>query len=347
MALAEDGEIEFDTDLPDIDPGVVAAYERVTGESLDEPDGVVETRGTEPAEVEEEEVDWRAAAEEARIEAAKANNAAAQARMQQREINRRIDQLIAAQQAASAPKPEAPPEIDFDEDPKGWIAQEQERTRQSVEALRQDLKPKEPTPEERQYQQLDSYMSTAKSAEQQFAAEQPDYYDAVGHAQKVMADQMKSIYGDAPLLNPQTGEPILTADGETVPRYLWEANKAETAFVSQALQQGQNPAAVYYEKAKQWGYQGGEQSAPGNPQAAAIKHGLANNRSLSKSSGAGTRPKANEMTIEEFNRLNSSTDPEEQAWVSGIWHHDGGVIANQILKQGKARIPDSVKPLRL
>lgn len=370
--LTEDGDIEFDTDIPGVDPLVMQAYEsieaqtggpavsdieEVADEGEDEPEQVAASEEDGDETAEELDVDWRARAEEAERAAARAEYSAKQARLQAKEqrerIESRIEALVAAQQKATEPPPE--PEPDFDSDPKGWIERQNESVLRAVDEVRQQVTPREPTPEEQQYQQLQQYQQTTSAYEQQFAASTPDYYEAVSHAQKALADQQRSIYGDQPLIDPQTNQPILDGEGNVVPRYLWEANRAEAAMVTNWMQQGVNPAEAYYNAAKStygWaapegGEEGEAEAAPRRTAASHVREGLAKNRSLGRSSGAAKRGKANEMTAEEFARMNASHDPEDQAWVAGIWNHSSGQLASQILKDGRATIPSDVKPLRL
>ncbi len=363
--ITEDGQIEFDTSLPEIEDAVIAQYEAQNGEkaTLSEEGEAVEATpeespGPEPVAAEgeaesEPEIDWQARAVEAEEQAKNANHSAAQARLAQKATDDRVDALIAAQQAAAVPVPEPTPEIDFDEDPKAWLQQQSEQQLHAVKEAVAELKPVELTQEERQYNQLAEFMDDAKESEAEFTKGHPDYLEAVGSSQKRLAESMHGIYGGGPLKNDQ-GQPIIDNQGNTYPRFMWEANKAEFAMVQAWKAAGKDPAAEYYARAQGEGYEaktgGGSlgsapESAPAETQASQVRKGLENSRSVGKSSGTGGKMRANEMTADEWQRLNESHDTEDKAWVAGLWNYNSGSIANELMQNGRARIPDNVKPI--
>ena len=146
-----------------------------------------------------------------------------------------------------ARQPAPPPAPDKAQDPVGYLEHQIEQTRQQVQPVQQ-LEQRLNNWE--QFQRVKYYVDTAET---EFAAKTPDYYNAMDRIREARLAQYK-LQG----LNEQQQQQQLGHD-------TW-------AFAVSMMQQGRNPAEAVYELARAYGYSG---SAPADATAATGDAGAA------------------------------------------------------------------------
>lgn len=175
------------------------------------------------------------------------------------------------------PKPEPPPDITVD--PVTNIDQRlraQEEYRQQLE--RQQLEQQESSQRAQQEQQ---FLATYHGVAQEFSAKTPDFMPAYQFLMKSREDELVASGVDA-----QTAKSMITSE--------------EVFLVSQAFNQGANPAERIYKLAKARGF---KQQVSGDDKIATIEKG----QQAKSLSGGGTTPKEPDS----YEALNEITDDAE------------------------------------
>jgi len=163
----------------------------------------------------------------------------------------------------NTPQPAPPPSVE--EDIFGAVR----ATGEAVEELRQRMAARDAQDRAARREQdvVDAYRNDAA----QFEARHPDFRAAYGHLLASRAQELAALGYD----DPQAIHNALMAD--------------EFAVAQAALARRQSPAEIIYNLARQRGYAGGAQAAPGRggERLATIARGQAANKSLSAAGGAG------------------------------------------------------------
>lgn len=141
------------------------------------------------------------------------------------------------------PKP-PPPTPDYTQDPKAYVDhQVQEGVNKALAELKgvqakveETGKTAEQIQAESRYNQFVTHLG---NVEQQFVAQNGDYYEALNHVRTVRAQQFSELYPQA------TAEQIRTAIAQE-----------ELQLAAQIMQAGRNPCEVAYRYAKTMGYSG-------------------------------------------------------------------------------------------
>lgn len=152
----------------------------------------------------------------------------------QREL---LDNLrrLRAERKAETEKIEAEPEIDYLEDPKGYVDSKLDKTLAELrEAKEQGTKLEQAQKQQAVMQQV---VTNAASQEQAFVKETPDYYNALGRIREVMSSQLKLQYPDA-----------------TDAQIQQTVAQRELAEAANILSRGGNVAQYAYQYAKTLGY---------------------------------------------------------------------------------------------
>lgn len=224
---------------------------------------------------------------------------------------KRIADLEARLQALQ-PKPEAPKEPSYDEDPAGWLRYQQEQLRKTTAELEARTKAQQEQYEKLQQQQ--QVQRALSMAEAEATREIPDYYDGLAHWRQA---EMRKLQ-----LHPQHvidgAVQALGYDPEAIQPWQKIAvlqQYSEQQEAQRLLSMGMNPGRYIYDFAKNiYGYQpksaaqGIAQPAPAAPaapadkasaQLARIQEGMAESGSLG--GGASASPKKeddeNELTF--------------------------------------------------
>lgn len=149
----------------------------------------------------------------------------AELRLQMETGNQRLQELM-----AKFEQPQA--QVDPNVDPVGAITHGQKQLQQKVEELAErDQFRQEQTLRQQQEAHLER---TWAASSQQFVSKQPDFPEAYNHLFHNVMRQFSRVYGEE-----QAGQ---------MARGMWQD------VVVAASQNGENPAAVMYEMAKDWGY---------------------------------------------------------------------------------------------
>jgi hypothetical protein len=167
------------------------------------------------------------------------------AELQQRDITLgEFQKKIADLEAKMAPKPEAPVEPDYLEDPKGYVDTKLtsvlSKIEQANKAAAERLERTEQTAAQanQQVEVQQFFMQDMRAHEQQFVVENPDYYEALEHLRNVRAAQLREFTPEI------TKEQIAqTIRGE------------ETQLAIQLARQGRSPAQTALNLARHYGYQ--------------------------------------------------------------------------------------------
>lgn len=185
-------------------------------------------------------------------------------RRQRALLEGRFEELARRLQPAGPPPPAAP---DPDADPAGYLRHMDARIRAFEEQRAQADQQARRQAEQRQL--AGRFASAVTEAERAFAAQTPDYQEAVDFLrQRRAADLSVMGYG------PQEQAEILHREGVSI--------------AAQALQRGLSPAEVAYRMAKGWGYrQADRQPAPATFESA--QRGAATSVSLSGRGGAAPK----------------------------------------------------------
>jgi len=199
------------------------------------------------------------------------------------------DEIRDLKAAKDAKEPE--PELDYLEDPKGYIDQKLGTT---LDQLRNVEETVEKTTETigaqgqalNQQQQIQAIQRMAAAGEESFVKDKPDYWEALEYARGKRADQLRMAFPDAD--NAQLAEHI---------------RSEEFATAAQILQQGRNPAEFAYNYAASLGYTAGQQESPVSKTQQELEAEKQN------AQGLGSPGTSSELD----NLLNSAPDEFEQA----------------------------------
>jgi len=212
-------------------------------------------------------------------------------------IEERFNKMVEAQQRwlesqsqGQQRQQEAEPEIpDFTEDPEGHVRALQDRHQRQLQALEQKVSQgEEHITQQQQMQQLTSQIA---AREQQFVADNPDYYDALSHVRQVESKRLEAL-GVPPEQIQQT------------------LSQQELQMATFALRQGRNPAQAIYESAKYLGYQGKQEEGAQDEEAAKIEAKA--KRDKAKSMGGGgkaTSQSMEDLGEDEFDELMTNLFP--------------------------------------
>lgn len=173
------------------------------------------------------------------------------AELQQRDITlSEFQKKIADLEAKMAPKPEAPVEPDYLEDPKGYVDTKLtsvlSKIEQANKAATERLERTEQTAAQANQQvEVQQFFTRVQAREAEFVRENPDYHDALNHVRQIRAFQL------------QTFEPGITQD-----QILEVIRREETQLAVNLAQRGMDPVKTAYEIAQRYGYQ---RKAPSPP----------------------------------------------------------------------------------
>lgn len=159
-------------------------------------------------------------------------------RRYQQEIAERDRRLQEIEARIKAVEPKQP-EVDFVEDPKGYVDAKTEKALSEVESLKKEAETL------REQQQFASFVNQVGGHEQAFIEKNPDYYDALAHMRSIRFQQAAEIYPEA------TQEQIQQAVAQE-----------ELRSAYQIMQTGRNPAEVTYKLAATYGYRKVEAKKP-------------------------------------------------------------------------------------
>lgn len=176
--------------------------------------------------------------------------------------------------AAPAPAKTAPePEIDYTQDPKGYVDSKVQKALHELEQLKKEgTETIGQTREQVSEIQLNAGINAAEAA---IAAETPDYQQALAHVRNVRIQQLQLINPDA-----------------TAEQLIQHLSQEERAMAASELARGRNPYALLYQVAKTFGYTGpaAKPAAPALPAAAVKPNGatptLSPDLTLGKSGGS-------------------------------------------------------------
>lgn len=152
-------------------------------------------------------------------------------RLEQAQRDAIIEQRLAALTQVNQPQQ---PQVTLEEDPVRFLAMQNARTQQEMQAFRQQQEAAQRAQwQERQIQEFQTHVTTH---EQEFAKQSPDYFDAINFAKSNRVKQLQTL-----------GYDEQTAWGEV------QREAAQLAM--NIARQGGNPAQAGYEYAKSLGYQ--------------------------------------------------------------------------------------------
>lgn len=157
--------------------------------------------------------------------------------------------------APPPPKPELPAQPDFTQDPKGYVdhtkAYVDHKVQAALEQLESGQKAATQTAEQAAAQAAETRFFTAlTTAEQQFVAQKPDYYDALGHLRELRAQEI-----------------LLFDPGITQDQMKEILQREEMQLAANILRTGRNPSEVAYNLARARGYAPKPAVAPKPPEA--------------------------------------------------------------------------------
>lgn len=149
------------------------------------------------------------------------------------EYRKRIEERL---ERIANPGPKKP---DFTQDPSGHLKAELDETKQSLQQLAERGKTYEEQQEQARIQHEITQKTQAHEAE--FVKKNPDYADAVAHLQKVADANLQAMGID----DPAKRQALVI--------------QQSLGLAAHALQAGKDPAAVAYQLAKNYGFQGKKQ----------------------------------------------------------------------------------------
>lgn len=225
------------------------------------------------------------------------NRKAAEARAQR--LEERLDAMLRAMQPKEK-EPEKPVAPNPDEDPLGYVRHVGEQNQQTVQRIESW---EQQQAEARDRQAVQSHFL---SEAQRFGQATPDFAPAYEHFHKAMVNVAKMAGSQ----NPE-------ADATQ-----WQLN-----MVRQAAQSGQNSAEMFYNLAKQYGYQGAaptpepqQQAAPQGQDEAAKLGKLADAQQRHRSLSGGGQAAPGEMTAADIDRM---SDEEFAAFMDNPANYRG------------------------
>lgn len=179
--------------------------------------------------------------------------------------NQRLQQLIALAQQRPQQAAEVQPPPSLDQDPVGFVGHLAQRFDQKIQAFEQQQA--QTLAERQQQQQLAQLTTVAQAHVQGFAAQNPDYFDALQHVRGMRAAQYRAM-------------------GLSEEQVIAQIGHDELAFANTALQNRRNIAESLYEFAKASGYAPKAAERKPSETLAAEAKGVAAARSLGTGGGA-------------------------------------------------------------
>lgn len=181
--------------------------------------------------------------------------------------NQRLQQLIALaqQRPQQAAEVQSPPSLD--QDPVGFVGHLEQRIDQKIQAL--EHQQAQTLAERQQQQQLAQLTTVAQAHVQGFAAQNPDYFDALQHVRGMRAAQYRAM-------------------GLSEEQVIAQIGHDELAFANTALQNRRNIAESLYEFAKASGYAPKAAERKPSEMLAAEAKGVAAAKSLGTGGGGST-----------------------------------------------------------
>jgi len=206
-----------------------------------------------------------------------------------------------ARESRQQPQAEALPSID--EDPVAFFEHQTRQLQTELEAIKGESQRERQ--ERDQAQQYQTFLGSVASEEQRFAQQTPDYFEAADHLRNVRLNQLQAIYPSTP-----QGDQYAQSNGYASAEAMRVAHlESEVISYSQsAMQTGQSPAAVFYNLAKQNGYQG-KQPAPTVTAEKKIQVARAGAQRSTSLSGGGSGGNSGNATANELAELYLS-DPD-------------------------------------
>lgn len=219
------------------------------------------------------------------------------------EFKSALKELRAARQGSEEEQPQAP---SIDEDPIGHFEYQNQQLQASIQETQKALQDRDKADQEAR--QHHDFMRSVKSSEDQFAEQNPDYWDAADHLRVHRLGQLEAIYPSTP-----AGDAFAQQRGFQSAEHMRLAHLENEVshYSATAMQTGQSPAAVFYSLAKQAGYTG--KKADAEPQKVdpqevikTTRAGVERSQSLS---GGATGGKSDNASLGELTDL-FITDPE-------------------------------------
>ena len=154
-------------------------------------------------------------------------------------IQQQQEQFLKAKQEAE--KPKAP---DFNEDPAGFLHHQNQELANELKAIKQQSEQQTATNQrlQAQQQQESNLLGHIQTFEQGFIKDNADYYDAISHIRNASIQNMVD-------------------SGYTQQQAIQAVTKQEFMSAVQLMAAGENPAEIFYNRAKKMGYKGKAQES--------------------------------------------------------------------------------------
>ena len=207
--------------------------------------------------------------------------------------------ITEARQARDQPAPTEAPSID--DDPIAYFEHQQRQLAAQLEETQQ--RQAADTEAREQANAQTQFMTSVQTAEQQFATQTPDYFEAADHLRGVRMTQLSSIYPDGP-----AGDYYANQNGYLTASDMRNAHlEQEVAmYADTAFKTGQNPAEMFYNLAKSAGYAVKAPTPAPQEKIAMARAGIEAAQTLS--GGGGSGGDSGNASISELNDL-YLTDP--------------------------------------
>lgn len=192
-------------------------------------------------------------------------------------MEHRLQMILNAMQQPKTPEPE--PAVSYDDDPIAYL-------RTKIDALNEQIARMTQTTEtQAQQQQYEAFTRNIAVAEQQFAKDHPDYWDAVQFLRDRRMTELKALgYTEQQIM------PVLAQDA--------------AMLVQQAAANSKNPAEFAYQFAQQLGYQSKQAPQGQQPQAPAFEPPTSLGAATgSANTGVPTAQEISKMSDAEFQAL--------------------------------------------
>ena len=186
-------------------------------------------------------------------------------------------QLLAELKAAKAAKPK---DVDFMDDPKGYVDANVKKALEAVEAANKKAEAADTAVN--QQRQIQALMTAVSTHETAFVARTPDYYQALDHVRAVRASQMRLM--DSTLTDQQVSQSIA---------------QEEMMAANHLIAKGADPCNFAYEYAKTLGYTPKVADPAGGIAKAAKAADKAGARTMG--AGGGDAPSGDEMDEDDPN----------------------------------------------
>lgn len=197
---------------------------------------------------------------------------------------------------------EEPQPPSLDEDPVAFFQYQNEQLRQELNGLKGNVETTQKQHEEAYAAQ--QFMGGVRRAEETFAQQKPDYWEAADHLRSARMQQLGLIYPDNPKTDAMAQE--MGLPNAQALREVHLQNEV-TMYAQAAIQTGQSPAEVFYNMARYTGWQGKQPPAVSPQQKADMAKSAA--RASQSLSGAGGGGRAENSTVDDLADL-YLTDPD-------------------------------------